>query len=201
MITRKLLPIALTAAIGFTLSAPALARNAVDSFGSPVYVGAADLPIAFDLIEAGGGAGSFSVVRAWETMIGPGAVQDDLTELARGYGQPDADQFVRIFNFAIADAWTHFGADDVNVPGQTGSTGPSLAVAMVRAGTAPDGAFWTGYMLGHILTPRVYRQVTADIDARYGSDADARFHRMSNQFFNAVAQQVDATTLGAAPNG
>jgi hypothetical protein len=196
MSIRKMLPIALTITIGFSMSAPALVRGATNAFGSPMYVGSTDLPVSVDFIEAGGGPGSFSMVRAYDNMIGPTALQDDLTELAAAYGQRSTDRFVRIFNFAVSDAWKYFGMDNLAVPEPTGNGGRSLALAMFHAGVAPDGTFWTGYLLGHVLTPRVYSQVTADIDNRFGPDADAQFHAMSNQLFNAVARQIGATSLG-----
>lgn len=155
--------------------------------------GAANLSVGAGLIKAGGGAGSFSMVRAWDNMIGPVALQEDLTQLTTLYGQTATDGFVNIFNFAIADAWEHAGLDNLSMPEATANGGRQLALAVLQAGKAPDGRFWTGHLLGHVLSPPVYSQVTSDIDARYGLLADDQFRKVSNEFLNLVALQVGTT--------
>jgi hypothetical protein len=182
--------IALSVTIGISMSLSALAANSYNLPNGPMYAGAPDLPVAADLIQAGGGAGSFSMVRAWDNIIGTDVLQGELSNLTDMYGKPAADQFVHIFDFAMADAWMRAGQDDVKMPQATGTIGRPLAFTMLRDGKSPDGTFWTGYMLEHILTQRVYTQVSSDIDNKYGPDANAQFNRVSNQFFKDVAQQI-----------
>jgi hypothetical protein len=167
------------------------AYDAARSFGGPLYVGSSDLPVAVDFIQAGGGPGSFSMIRAWDNMVGSNALQADLTKLTSVYGRRATDQFVRIFDFTLADGWNRAGKDNVDVPGPTGSAGRLLALTMLRAGRAPDGQIWMGYLLGHVLSPRINSQISADINNRYGVDADARFNRMADQFLGHVAHQVE----------
>src|SRR5579863_2515323 len=99
------------------------AYDTANSFGGPLYVGSADLPVAADFIQAGGGPGSFSIIRAWDNMIGAGALQVDLTKLTSVYGRHATSQFVRIFDFAMADAWDRAGMDNVDMPPPNGSGG------------------------------------------------------------------------------
>jgi hypothetical protein len=171
------------------------AYDAASSFGGPLYFGSADLPVAANFIQAGGGPGSFSMIRAWDNMIGAYALQVDLTKLTSVYGRHATDQFVRIFDFAMADAWNRAGMDNVNMPGPKGSGGRWLALTILHAGRAPDGKLWMGYLFGHVLSTRIYWQVSADINNRYGVAADARFNRMTNQFLDYVAQQVEMTPV------
>lgn len=178
------------AAIGWGTTATR-GYDAASSFGGPLYVGSADLAVAADFIQAGGGPGSFSMIRAWENMIGGNALQVDLAELTSVYGRRATDQFVRLFDFTMADAWNRAGRDNVNVPGPTGSAGRVLALTILRASRASDGQIWMGYLLGHMLSPRINSQVSADINNRYGVDADARFSRMADQFLGHVAHQVE----------
>jgi hypothetical protein len=124
-------------------------------------------------------------------MIGAAALQEDFTDLANLYGQAATDRFVDIFDFAIADAWKRAGMDDVSMPEPTENGGRPLALAVLRAGKAPDGQFLTGYLLGRVLSPRVYSQVAADIEVRYGAGADEQFRQVSNDFLNLVALQID----------
>lgn len=172
------------------------AYDAASSFGGPLYVGSAELPVAANFIQAGGGPGSFSMIRAWGNMIGADALQVDLTKLTRVYGRHATDQFVRLFDFAMADAWNRAGMDNVKMPGPNGNNGRVLALTILRAGRAPDGQLWAGYLFGHVLSPRIYSQVTADVNNRYGIDADARFNRMADQFMDDVAQQVEMAPVG-----
>ena len=150
-----------------------------------------DLSVTSNFIEAGGGAGSFSMVRAWDNMIGPDALQGALTSLATTYGPSAKDQFVDIFDFAIADAWIRAGMDNVRMPQATGMGGPQLAMSLYRAGIAPNGSFGAGYLLEHLLTPRVYFQVTNDIYMKYGPDAAAQFNRADDQFFEDIGKQLE----------
>jgi hypothetical protein len=191
MDTRTIAKITLTVAVGVSMTAVALGYSPATSPDGASYSGAANLPIGADFIQAGGGAGSFSMVRAWDNTIGPSALEGALTELTGRYGQAATDRFVRIFNFAIADAWQHAGMDNISMPEPTASSGRDLALAVLSAAKAPDGSYWTGYLLGHVLSPAVYAQVTADINDRYGPDADAQFRRVSNAFLSLVSQQIE----------
>jgi hypothetical protein len=190
MNTRTALTVALSLAVGICMTATSLAYGVNHPHTGATYGSSGDLSIGADFIKAGGGAGSFSMVRAWDNMIGPSALEEDLTGLTSRYGEVATDQFVSIFNFAIADAWKHAGTDNVSLPEPMENGGWPLALAVVRAGKAPDGQLSTGYLLGNVLSPRVYSQVAADINARYGSDADDQFRQVSNEFLNLVALQI-----------
>jgi hypothetical protein len=193
MDTRITAKIALTAAIAISMSATALGYGPNSSPTGASYTGPAPLSVGVEFIKAGGGAGSFSVVRAWNNTIGPSSLEAALTELSDRYGQAATDEFVRVFNFAIADAWQHAGADNISMPAPAATSGRDLALAFLSAGKAPDGRYWTGYLLAHLLTPRVYMQVAADINNRYGPTADAQFRQISNAFLTLVSQQMGAT--------
>jgi hypothetical protein len=186
---RTLLGILLTATIALSMTAAALARN------ESTYGGAANLPLGMNLIDAGGGAGSFSVVRAWENMIGPDELQADLASLAHTYGQSEADRFVDLFNFVMADAWNRAGVDNLRMPASSGENGLPLALAILDAASTPQGNYQVEHLLGQVLTPRVCSQVLADLKAKYGSDAQAQFLTMGNEFLNQVGAQVGEPAL------
>jgi hypothetical protein len=190
MNARTVSTIALSLAMATCMTVTSLASGVNQPPTGATHAGAADLSIGAEFIKAGGGAGSFSMVRAWDNMIGPSALEEDLTGLTSRYGQAATDQFVSIFNFAIADAWERAGMDNVSMPEPMENGGWPLALAVLRAGKAPDGQLLTGCLLGHALSPRVYSQVAADINARYGPDADDQFRQVSNEFLNLVALQI-----------
>lgn len=200
MLNKILLAISAAAALGLLATTPAFAQ-----FQRPVVAiastnsGQLDKEAAMDLYDAGGGPGSFSIVRALDSMIGENALQTELTSLADIYGQPNVDRFTRIFNYAAADAWTRLGDDNVSMPTGNDQYGQSLAAGLVRDGTAADGTFRIAHLFDSTLTPRVYAQVKRDMVARYGSNEAATFDRMANQLFFDVSQIVGAN-VSLAPN-
>ena len=177
------------------MMATSLAYPSNKPLNGATYAGSPDLAVGANFIKAGGGPGSFSMVRAWDNMIGASALEEDLAELASIYGQEPTDRFVSIFNFAIADAWAHAGMDNVSIPQPTESSGRPLALAVLRAGTTQDGLFLDGYLLEHMLSPRVYSQVAGDINARYGPHAYDEFRRVGNEFLDLVATQVGSASV------
>jgi len=178
-----------------TRTAPIITLAFVAALAVPSVPAQAETPttapsLTSNFIEAGGGAGSFSMVRAWDNMIGADALQGTLKSLATTYGPSAKDQFVDIFDFAIADAWMRAGMDNVRLPQATGTRGPQLAMSVYHAGIAPNGSFGAGYLLENLLTPRVYFQVTSDINMKYGPDAAALFNRVDDQFFEDIGKQL-----------
>jgi hypothetical protein len=166
--------------------------------GQPTFTGTPNLGLAMAFIDSGGGPGDFSTVRAMDRMIGTPAFQADLQKLAAAYGPAGRDRFVRIFDYAINDAWYRAGRDNLAMPSSSGETGRRLAAQIIRAGTAPDGAFWGGYLLDRMLSQRVAAEVLRDIDAKYGPGTATQFLRMANRFFFEVSQQV-GSSVALAP--
>src|SRR5690348_16379235 len=74
-------------------------------FGGPSYFGAPALDVTAAFIKAGGGAGSFSTVRAFSSMIGDTVLQSELAKLRTRFGARATDRFVHVFDFAMSDAW------------------------------------------------------------------------------------------------
>lgn len=150
--------------------------------------GSPSLPVTAAFIAAGGGAGSFSTVRAFNTTIGADALQAELRSLRSKFGSEDVDRFVRAMDFTMIDAWKRAGQDDVAIPPPSSDSGKTLVLDMIRAGTAPGGAFRMNAMLDALLTPQVHGQVQSDLNARYGPDAAATLDRVGTQFFSDLAQ-------------
>jgi hypothetical protein len=187
-----MLTVVFVATLGISLGATALAQySPYDDYSKgPQYVGTADRMLAADFIAAGGGPGSFSFVRAWDRMIGRSEMEGDIDQLAATYGWHDTNRFIQMANFAIADSWNRYGADNIHMPFPSSVPGLSLAQAIVRAGEGPTGNLWTDYMLGQLDGPRAYSEVSADIVDRYGPYAEKQFTRVGNDFLRLVAQQV-----------
>jgi hypothetical protein len=130
------------------------------------------------------------MVRAWDRMIGPTALEAILQDLAHQYGWPATNRFIKIYNFAISDAWNRFGRHDLSVPWPGERGGRSLARRIVRVGRTPAGEISTAYFFGRVLSPPIYSEVAGDIAATYGSESNIQFHLTGNAFLSAVARQV-----------
>jgi hypothetical protein len=160
---------------------------------------APDAALASAFIGSGGGAGSFSMVRAFDRMLGPSPMLTAERQMRTRYGQTQADRFVRMFNFAIADAWTVASKRNVRFPNAPSTTASSaLARHLLEAGTR-NGTFRTLSLFDALFTPPVASQVMTDLDARYGPGSFLSFLRMGNRFFYDVGRDVDVNVT-LAPN-
>jgi hypothetical protein len=110
---------AITGCAAFWLSsiAPALPHSPAAPAVVTAMAGSPDTAVANDLYAAGGGPGSFSIIRALESMIGPSALQTELTGLDAVYGQSAVDRFTHVFDYVAADGWMRLGDDNVAMPG------------------------------------------------------------------------------------
>jgi hypothetical protein len=159
-------------------------------FGGPTYQGAPAVNVTASLYKAGGGAGSFSMVRAFSSMIGDAPMQSELAGLRARYSATDVDQFVQIFDFAMADAWKRMGENNIAVPSNATFEGRVLAQAILTAGQTDSGYLFSGYLFDKLLSFHVNNQINADIDAKVGSAQNTRFHTIASIFFCDVAQTI-----------
>ncbi len=148
-------------------------------------------PVTGDFIAAGGGAGSFSIVRAFDSMIGATADQSEQHTLAAKFGSQNADQFVAVFDFAVSDGWKRAGENNVSIPSDTSLTGATLANALVDLGTS-NGKFNSGHLFDQLFTPKVSAQIAGDVAAKFGNDAMMSFYRVADQFFTDVKRALSS---------
>jgi hypothetical protein len=151
----------------------------------------ANLSLASALIASGGGPGSYSTVRAFNAMIGQDAVAANQRQLATQFGQTNADLFVHMFDYSIADAWQLAGKNNVAIPPASQSGGQALATQLVQVGVATGGiTFDNDTFFSGLFGAKIASQVQADINAKYGAGAWTNFSRMSDQFFHNIGQTV-----------
>jgi hypothetical protein len=151
------------------------------------------------LIEAGGGPGTFSSVRAFASMIGESALESELAKLRTQHGASNTDTFVAAFDYAMDDAWMEAGRSNIHVPTPSQPSGRDLARALIGAGTV-DHIFGMHHMLGVLLTPKLRNDVVNDIKLKYGADQGDLFIKMGNQFFYDIAQLVGDESIALSPN-
>jgi hypothetical protein len=53
-------------------------------------------------------------------------------------------------------------------------------------------------MLDNLVSHAIHKQVMMDIDAKYGTKADANYHRIADQVHYDLAQALGAKSIGLA---
>lgn len=161
-------------------------------FGGPVYKGEPNLEATAALVKAGGGAEDFSFQTALVSMLGEETVQAEVKKLSEQYGEEAVGRFVGGMDFAVKDALKRAGEREIALPEPPADLeGVKLAKALVQAGVAPDGTFWSGLLFDKALSHDLHNLVMADIDAQLGRDADKETHKILNQAMYDVAQALD----------
>lgn len=144
---------------------------------------------------AGGGAGSFSTVRALNSMFGAPTVQGEMQHLQDQFG--DTSAFISMFDFAMDDAWQKAGKDDVAVSKASDLAGQQLATAVVSAGTQ-HRVFTVQRLFASLFPPQVAADVLLDLDVKYGADASKNFKSMANSFFTDTGASLGVAALKGA---
>lgn len=195
---------ALAVSLGLLLSGAVLAQasttQATNWFGGPVYDGEPALEVTAALVEAGGGAEDFSFAAALVSMLGEQTVNAEVAKLNEQYGEQAVNDFIDGMTFAVKDGLKRATEAGVSLPPPPADLkGAKLAETLVSAGTAPDGTWWSGYLFDKALSHAIHNQVMADIEAKFGRDADENTHRILNQAMYDVAQALGHEDVKLAP--
>lgn len=159
-------------------------------FGGAIYKGEPALAATAALVKAGGGAEHFEFSTALVSMLGKDTVNKEVAKLTKQYGEKEVKTFLGGMTFAIDDGLKRATEKGVKLPAPANVEGVALAKALVQAGTAPDGVFWSGYLFDHAISHDLHNTVMADIDAKYGMEADGITHKILNQAMFDVAQAL-----------
>ncbi|HEY9086460.1 MAG TPA: hypothetical protein VIN40_11080 [Candidatus Tyrphobacter sp.] len=189
------------ALIGIGVAAAALMPSISDqptrfSGSCCVYTGAPALAVTLSMIEAGGGPAHFSTADLLKTLTGSlyGA---EVTRLTKRYGSAQVGQFLKTFNFVVADSLRIVNAKHVALPKQPSPdphNGGALAGALWAAGQTGQG-FNVEVMLDRAVSHAIHLQVMTDIDGKYGLAADAQYHAI---LWTAMKDLAAAYHLNAA---
>lgn len=187
---------ALATSLALLIGTAAFAQSdnagATNWFGGPVYDGEPALEVTAALVRAGGGAEDFSFAQALISMLGEDAVLAEVAKLNEQYGAQDVTDFVTGMTFAVNAGLDRAAAAGVELPTAPADlNGAKLAKTLVQAGTVDDGTWWSGYLFDKALSHKIHNQVMADINAKYGHEADENTHKILNQAMYDVAQALD----------
>jgi hypothetical protein len=162
-------------------------------FGGPVYSGPPALGVTAALVMAGGGPAKFSTAAALTAMVGKATVSAEVAKLSKQYGAAAVTQWLKTFDFAVADSLKIATAKGIKLPAADPKmTGAKLASTLVKAGTDTDGVFQTELLLDKGVSHGVHVQVMYDIDKApgFGKKVDLDYHTISNQAFYDVGQAL-----------
>lgn len=160
-------------------------------FGGPVYNGEPDLQVTAALVKAGGGPHHFEFSTALVSMLGKKTVNQEVAKLTKQYGKKDVAGFLNGMTFAVDDALKCATEAGVKLPpAPVNLKGDKLASALVKAGSAPDCEWWSGYLLDKALSHKIHNEVMADIDQKYGHAYDENVHKILNQAMYDVAHAL-----------
>ncbi len=193
--------VALVASLGLLFGGPAITANAAETttsashvmnwFGGPAYMGEPALGATSALVAAGGGAENFDFATALVSMLGQETVNAEVKKLTAQYGEKEVKDFIAGMTWAVKDGLKRATEAGVTLPEPPADLkGEALARALVKAGTAPDGIFWSGYLFDVALSHDLHNKVMADIEAKFGHDMDKLTHKVLNQAMFDVAQAL-----------
>ena len=121
-------------------------------------------------------------------MLGEETFNAEVAKLTQQYGEAEVKTFIGGMDLAINLSLKHATQAGVSLPEPAPLSGVELAKALVNAGTAPDGAFWSGYLFDKAVSNPIHHQVMVDINNSAGYEADLVTHKILNQAMYDVAQ-------------
>ncbi|HET6726128.1 MAG TPA: hypothetical protein VFH85_09000 [Gammaproteobacteria bacterium] len=165
----------------------------INMFGGPAYLGAPNLELTAALVKAGGGPEHFSTVKALTSMLGAKTVNAEVAKLTKQYGSESVHNWLAGTDAVVTDALKHATKMGIKLPKAPAKLhGQTLAVALVKAGTGPDGTYWSGRCYDVLVSHGIHNAVMDDVNAnpKLGMDFDQNVHKITNQAFYDVAHAL-----------
>ncbi|MDN5871953.1 MAG: hypothetical protein L0H73_14680 [Nitrococcus sp.] len=133
-------------------------------------------------------------------MLGEETVNAEVAKLQKQYGKQAVAGFISGMDYAVKDALKRATEAGIKLPTPPPELeGVTLAEALVKAGTAPDGIFWAGYLFDHALSHKLHKQVMIDIINNVSADANLTTHKILNQAMYDVAHALGHNQVKLAP--
>ncbi|GAC1502966.1 MAG: hypothetical protein NVS1B14_08070 [Vulcanimicrobiaceae bacterium] len=179
--------------------APGLAAGQMNSrFGGPgVYNGAPALGVTLAVVIAGGGPKNYQTTTLLKTLAGD-KFDAEVAKLTKTYGKAQVGQFIKTFDFVIADSLHYVTVKHIALPSKPAvdpTNGEALAGALWGASSIGGGRHNVEVGLDHLVSHPLHLQVMKDIDKKYGVAADAQYHVILTTAMSdlAAAYKLDAS--------
>lgn len=194
--------VAVFALIGTGIASAKLMANVVNQptrFAGPccVYTGAPALQVTLSMVEAGGGPSHFQTVTLLKTLTGS-KFDAEVAKLTKQYGKAQVGQFLKTFDFVVADSLRIVGEKKIALPSSPNpdpKNGEALAGALWSAGQTGEG-YNVEVMLDRAVSHPIHLQVMGDIDNKYGLAADAQYHTILTTAMKDVAAAYHLNAMG-----
>ena len=158
-------------------------------YSGPVYGGKPMLKVTAALVNAGGGPANFSTAKAVTAIAGEKLTNAEVAKLTKQYGEDKVGEWIKVGDFAVADALKIATAAGVKLPSSK-TTGKALGAQLVKLGLDKTNTFYVEFMLDKLLSHGIHDKVMDDIDAKFGQAADASYHKISNQAYYDLAHAL-----------
>jgi hypothetical protein len=158
-------------------------------YSGPVYSGKPMLKVTAALVNAGGGPANFSTAKAVTAIAGAKLTNAEVAKLTKQYGQDKVGDWIKVGDFAVADALKIATAAGVKLPASK-TTGKALGAQLVKLVLDKHSTFYVEYMLDKLLTHGIHDKVIDDIDVKFGKAADSNYHKISNQAYYDLAHAL-----------
>jgi len=162
-----------------------------------VYTGAPALQVTLSMVEAGGGPSNFSTATLLKTLAGS-HFDAEVAKLTKQYGKDQVGQFLKTFDFVVADSLKIVGEKKIALPSKPNpdpKNGAALAGALWAAGQTGEG-YNVEVMLDRAVSHPIHVQVMADIDNKYGLAADAQYHAILTTAMKDLAAAYHLNAMG-----
>ena len=169
----------------------------MNRFGGPIHMDATALEVTASLVEAGGGGENFSIAKALTSMGGEALVTAEVDKLTKQYGKDKVGKWIEVFDFAVKDALKIATDAGVKLP-KGNLSGAKLASTLVIAGLDKKNTFYTCSMLDVAVSHDIHVAVMNDIDKKFGAEADADYHKITNQAMYDFAHALKANQVKLA---
>jgi hypothetical protein len=162
-----------------------------------VYTGAPALQVTLSMVEAGGGPSNFQTVTLLKTLTGS-KFDAEVAKLTKEYGKDQVGQFLKTFDFVIADSLKIVGEKKIALPSKPSpdpKDGEALAGALWAAGQTGEG-YNVEVMLDRAVSHPIHLQVMGDIDSKYGLAADKEYHVILTTAMKDLASVYHLNAMG-----
>jgi hypothetical protein len=185
-------------AIGIAMTGPGIASaklmpnvvNEATRFSGSccVYTGAPALQVTLSMVEA---------VTLLKVLAGS-HFDPEVAKLTKEYGKDQVGQFLKTFDFVVADSLKIVGEKKIALPSKPSpdpKNGAALAGALWAAGQTGEG-YNVEVMLDRAVSHPIHMQVMADIDNKYGLAADAQYHAILTTAMKDLAAAYHLNAMG-----
>lgn len=189
----------LSMSTAFAAGHPMVSTSMNSRFGGPgVYTGAPALGVTLAVVEAGGGPANYKTTTLLQTLAGS-AFKPEVAKLTKTYGASGVTQFIKTFDFIIADALHYVTVKHIALPASPAvdpKNGEALAGALWGASSIGNGKHNVEVGLDRLVGHPLHLQIMKDVDAKYGVAADAQYHVILGTAMGDLATAYHLNAMG-----